>query len=69
MSLICISTSLLALFEKTIGEELQKMFDLNFEVTKGMIIAIIVFGGLSLITIQYYLTKRVIIMTIKMNKY
>jgi hypothetical protein len=55
----------LAMFEKTIGLELQKMFGLGFEVTRGMIIAIILTGGLTLIVTQYYLTKRVIINTLQ----
>jgi hypothetical protein len=36
MLLICISTVMLALLEKTIGLELQGMFDLGFEITKSM---------------------------------
>jgi hypothetical protein len=65
MLLICISTALIALSEKTIGLELQGMLGLNFEVTKTMIIFIILFGGSSLIITQYFLTRIVLTMTIK----
>jgi len=67
MLLICISTGLIAMFEKTLGAELQGMFGLRFEVTRGMIIAIIIIGGMTLIVSQYYLTKIVIIKTIKLH--
>ena len=65
MFLICLSTGLIALHEKTMGEELQGMFKLEFQVTEGMIISIIVTGGLVLIVSQYYLTRIILIKTIK----
>lgn len=67
MLLICFSTGFIALSEETLGEELQNMFGLRFEVTKSMIILIIIIGGISLIISQYYLTKYIIIKTIKSN--
>jgi hypothetical protein len=65
MVLICISTALIALSEKTLGLELQGMFRLRFQVTKGMIISIILIGGIGLIVTQYYLTKIIMNGTIK----
>jgi hypothetical protein len=41
------------------------MFGLAFEVTKSMILAIILIGGLTLVVTQYYLTRIVITKTIK----
>ncbi|MCX6254835.1 MAG: hypothetical protein NTV31_10210 [Bacteroidia bacterium] len=58
-------SGLLAISEETIGVELQKMLGLGFEVTSGMILAIILIGGLTLIVTQYYLTRIVITKTIK----
>jgi uncharacterized membrane protein YraQ (UPF0718 family) len=60
MLLICLSTGFLALNEKTIGEELQHMFRLKFEVTKSIIIGIILAGGITLIVSQYLLTRLII---------
>lgn len=68
MLLICISSGLLAVFEKTLGLELQKMFDLGFQVTRGMIISIILIGGVTLIVTQYYLTKIIMTKTINNKK-
>ena len=64
MMLICFSSAFLAISEKTIGLELQNMLGLDFIVTKGMIIGIILIGGISLIIIQYYLTRFTIIKTL-----
>jgi hypothetical protein len=68
MLIICITTSLIALSEKTIGLELQGMLKLNFEVTRGMIMTLILIGGSSLIIIQYFLTRITIIVTKKRSK-
>lgn len=69
MLLICISTAVLALREKAIGPEVQGMLNLNFEVTKGMIILIILLGGLALISLQYFVTKQMIIITVNRPAY
>jgi hypothetical protein len=68
MLLICISSALIALTEKTIGSELQGMLGLGFEVTRGMIIATIIIGGSTLIISQYFLTKIVLTITIKNSR-
>jgi len=65
MLLICISSALIALTEKTIGLELQGMLGLGFQVTRGMVIAIILIGGTTLIITQYFLTKIAMTLTIK----
>ena len=56
---------LIALFDKTPGLELQGMFRLGFQVTKGMIISTILIGGTALIIIQYFLTKIIMTITLK----
>jgi hypothetical protein len=67
MFLICISSAFLALSEKTIGKELQNMLGLSFEVSRAMIISVILIGGAILIASQYYLTKISMTITIKKN--
>jgi hypothetical protein len=65
MILICISSAFIALREKTIGEELQGMLKLGFVPGKGLIIGGIIIGGSALIIIQYFITRIVIVKTLK----
>jgi cellobiose-specific phosphotransferase system component IIC len=67
MLLICISPALLALNEKTIGEELQNMLGLNFIPSRGLIISGIILGGITLIIFQYLITRTVQIKTVRAN--
>lgn len=60
MTFICISSASIALAGNGVGKDLQMMFGLNFEVTKPMIVAIAMVGGLLLIGSQYYITKLTI---------
>jgi len=68
MTLICVSSAFLALREKSIGITLQSMLGLNFEVTKVMIIGIILIGGISLITLEYIITWQTMKLSIKSAK-
>jgi hypothetical protein len=65
MTLVCISSAFLALNEKTIGEELHNMLNLGFVPGKNLIISGIIIGGSALILIQYFITRIVILKTIK----
>jgi hypothetical protein len=67
MLLICISSALLALNEKTIGEELQNMLGLNFIPSRGLITSGIILGGITLIIFQYLITRTVQIKTVRAN--
>ena len=68
MVIICISSAVIALTEKTICQELEGMLDLKFQVTMNMVIALILIGGATLIITQYYLTKIAITLAIKINR-
>lgn len=68
MLLICISSGFIANIDNGVGKDLQLMFRLQFEITKAMIWEIILIGGLVLIIAQYFLTKTILIKTIKNNK-
>ena len=57
MALICISSGLIALTDKGIGENVQGMMGLDFEVTQVMILTIIFVGGFCLIVAQYFITR------------
>ena len=57
--LICITTAIMALSEKTIGLELKMMLDLPFDVTPGMIWTLILIGTILLLSCQYLISKIV----------
>lgn len=68
MLLICIASGLIAMIDKYTGKDLQMIFGLQFEVSKTMIMGIILIGGLTLVIVQYFLTKAVMTKTIKHNE-
>lgn len=68
MTFFCISTAFLALRESSINSEVQHMLGLPFEVTDPMIWGIVLFGGLGLIGLQYYLTQKVMIYTLNHHR-
>jgi hypothetical protein len=65
MTIICISSACIALAGTGVGQDLQMMFRLNFEVTKQMIIAISLIGGIILIGLQFFITKIMMQLIIK----
>lgn len=69
MTFICISSGFIALAGKGVGGDLQTMLGLSFEVTKPMIWATTLIGGVSLILIQMMLTRITMIQTIKRSSY
>jgi hypothetical protein len=68
MLLICISSGMIAMIDKYTGKSLQGMLRLQYEVSKTGIMGIILIGGLALIIAQYFLTKAVILKTIRLNE-
>lgn len=63
--LLCICTALLALREDTICAQVRGMLGLPFEVSIGMVWALILFGGASLLLFQNLASRAVINRTIK----
>ena len=57
MTCFCIASGMIAMADDTTGENLRLMFRLTFEVTKPMILTIIVVGGFALILLQYIMTR------------
>lgn len=68
MALICISSAVIGLTDKLIGANIQGMLNLHFEVTKPMIWAIVIVGGVSLIIVQYVITRWAILKTIELKQ-
>jgi hypothetical protein len=67
MTLICVSSGVIGLTDKTVGENIRGMLGLDFEITKTMILAIIFIGGFGLIVSQYFVTKLTMRKTIRLN--
>lgn len=67
MALICISSGLIAILDNYTGNTIQGMLGLGFEVTKEMILTIIIAGGLSLIAAEYFITRLIMQKTIRLN--
>lgn len=67
MTLICITSGFIALTDKTIGENVQGMLGLGFEISHTMILAITIIGGVGLIAAQYFITKLTMQKTIRLN--
>ena len=68
MTFFCISSALIALMDKTTGENVRLMMGLNFEITKTMLLILIFVGGFVLIVSKYFITKLTMIKTIGLNK-
>lgn len=67
MTLICFSSGFIALAGNGVGKDVQSMLRLGFEVTRPMLVCIIVTGGILLIGLQYTLTRIILIQTKKGN--
>lgn len=67
MALICISSAVIGLTDKTIGANIQGMLGLGFEVTKAMVWGLVLVGGFCLIIVQYVITGWAIQKTIRLH--
>ena len=63
--LICIATTIMALFQESIGLELKLMLNLSFDVTPGMVWALIIVGTVLLLSLQYLISRLVYIFMMK----
>ena len=67
MVLFCTSTGIIALSDEYTGNAVKGILGLGFEVTKSMILIIVIVGGLGLIAAQYFIAKLTMQRTIKFN--
>ena len=65
MTLICISSGFLAIYDNGAAGMIKNIVGLTFEVTRPMLWGIVLIGGLSLILINVLLTRFSMIKTIK----
>lgn len=67
MILICISSGFLAMTGNDAGGMIKDVLGLGFEVTRSMVLGIVLIGGLILILTNIILTRITMIRTIKIN--
>ncbi len=65
MLLICMASAIIGLREKDIGETIQSMLGVSFEITKPMVWAIVLLGGTLLVLCKVMLTGITMKRTIK----
>lgn len=68
MTLICISSGFLAFVNNEAAGMIKEVLGLRFEVTKAMIWAIVLIGGLTLILVNILLTRIIIVKTMKAHE-
>ena len=66
---ICASSAYFALRDPTTGANLQGMFRLPFEVTLGMVIALIMVGGAAVLALNWWLTVKSIRITSHLTRW
>jgi hypothetical protein len=57
MGVVCICSAFFALISKSTPYDLKHMLNLHFDITRPMLLSLIISGGLTLIIIQFFLTK------------
>lgn len=65
MTLICISSGFLAIYDNGASGMIQNILGLNFEISRSILWMIVLIGGLLLILINILLTRIIMIKTIK----
>jgi hypothetical protein len=63
---VCLTSAIVALLSKSTPEDLKGMFHLNFDITRPLLISLIIIGGLMLVALQYYLTRFVMEKTLRL---
>jgi hypothetical protein len=66
-AVVCLASALVALLSKSTTEDIKGMFHLNCDVTRPMLFGLIVIGGIMLVALQYYLTRFIMIKTLKIT--
>ncbi|MGI5907138.1 MAG: hypothetical protein ACOX8O_00680 [Christensenellales bacterium] len=56
---LCVCSGVLALTEPAIETQIRGMFGLPFDVTRGMVWALILFGGTLLLAFQHFCSRRI----------
>jgi hypothetical protein len=65
-AVVCLTSAIVALLSKSTPEDLKGMFHLNFDITRPLLVSLITIGGLMLVGLQYYLTRFVMVKTLRL---
>jgi hypothetical protein len=65
-TVVCLTSAIIALLSKSTPEDLKGMFHLNFDITRPLLVSLIIIGGLLLVALQYYLTRFVMVKTLRL---
>ena len=57
IGIVCLFSAAVALISKSTSEDLKNMFNLSFDISRPLIVAFIITGGLLLVIIQYLLVR------------
>lgn len=64
---VCIASASVALISKSTAGDLQGMFNLQFEISRPLLVTFVIAGGLLLIAVQYLLVKLTMQKTLSNN--
>jgi cellulose synthase/poly-beta-1,6-N-acetylglucosamine synthase-like glycosyltransferase len=67
IGIVCMFSALVALINKSTIGDLKLMFNLPFDISRPMLIAFIVTGGILMIIVQYMLVKVTMKKTLQIN--
>jgi len=62
---VCLTSAVIALLSKSTPEDLKGMFHLNFDITRPLLVSLIIIGGIMLVALQYYLTRFIMVKTLR----
>lgn len=66
--MVCVASAIIALVDPYTAANLEGMFSLNFELTQGMIIGLIVVGGSVVLLLNWWLMEKTIQITLHWKK-
>jgi hypothetical protein len=65
-AVVCLTSAIVALLSKSTPEDLKGMFHLNFDITRPLLVSLIIIGGTMLVALQYYLTRFVMVKSLRL---
>lgn len=66
-AIVCLTSAVIALLSKSTPEDLKGMFHLNFDITRPLLVSLIIIGGIMLVALQYYLTRFIMVKTLRIT--
>ena len=63
---VCLVSAMIALSDPSTGANLEGLLGLSFEVTRSMIVAVILSGGLAILGLQWWLAEKSVVVSYKL---